>query len=142
MIVVRLIDSDHCHFGRWIGEVGVCCANRKPCDVGNTGVVSSACVGRVANVEMTVGCIVRIERHAENSAALALSDFERNIEKWGRIDRSRWKIDDLDESVLLGHKKTAGASGRCTYVKRGTESVRDSDRINAVPGAAGRYRQR
>jgi hypothetical protein len=44
--------------------------------------------------------------------------------------------------MLLCHKKAAGVSRRCTYVKRITESSRDSDRINAVPGAAGGYRQR
>jgi len=39
-------------------------------------------VGRVANVEMTVGRVVRIKRHPANSGALALSDLEGNIEKW------------------------------------------------------------
>ncbi len=76
MIVERLIDSDHCHFGRWIGEVGICCANRKPCDVQNTAVVNSAVVRRITNVEVTVGRVVRIKCHPENSAALALSEFE------------------------------------------------------------------
>ena len=64
---------------------------------------------------------------------LGLVRIRRNIKKWDRIDRSRWKIDDLDQSVLLCHKKPAGISRRCTYVKGVTEPSRDSDRINAVP---------
>src|SRR5205823_2161029 len=100
----------------------------------------SAIFGRVANVEMTVGRVVRIKRHPENSGALALSDFGGNIEKWGRIDGSRWKIDYLDFTVLLCHKEPAGVPGRSTYVKREVESSCDPLRINAVPGAAGGYR--
>src|SRR5438094_7452992 len=117
MIVLWLIGSEHRHFGRWIGEVGIS-ANRKPCEVGNTRVENSAILSRVANIEMTVGRVVRIKRHPENSSALAISDFEGNIEKWGWIDRSRWKVDDLNLSVLLCHKTPAGVTGRCTYVKR------------------------
>jgi hypothetical protein len=61
VIGLWLIDGDYCHFCRWIGEVGLCWTNRKLCDVGNTVVINSACVSRIANVEMTVSCVVRIK---------------------------------------------------------------------------------
>src|SRR6266446_6529854 len=94
MIVLCLIGSDHCHFGAWIREVGIR-TDRKPRDVGYTEVVKSVIVGRVANVEMTVGRVVRIKGHAENSDELALPDFEGDIEERCRVDGSGRKVDDL-----------------------------------------------
>src|ERR1043166_2670092 len=136
MIGLWLIGSDHSDFSRWVSYVGIC-ADSEPRDVGYALVENSAIAGRVAHVEMTVGRVVRIKRHPENSGALALSDFGGNVEKWGRIDRSGWEIDDLNFSVLLCHKKPAGVPRRCTYVKREIESSCDSLRINVVAGAAG-----
>src|SRR2546430_4550415 len=111
MIVPWLIGSDHRDFSRWIGEVGIC-ADSKPRDVGYAHVPHPAILAGPTDIEMAVDRVVRIERHAKNSVACALPDFEGNIEQRCRIDRSCWKVDDLDLSVLLCHKKPAGVPGR------------------------------
>ena len=138
MIVLWLIGRNHRHFARWIGDVGIG-GNRKAREIGDAEAKKSAPVGRVGDVEMAVDRVIGIESHPENSGALALPDFESNIEKRRRIHRSRGQVDDLDLSPLLGDKNSASVPGRRTDVKRNREPGGDPSRLDA--SEAGRRRR-
>jgi len=92
---------------------------------------SSARVSRVADVEMAVDRVVGIESHAKNPTALSIwGDQGGDIEKRCRIHRSRGKVDDLDQPMLLRHKNPAGIPGRRTDVERHVETCGHSHRFD------------
>src|ERR1051326_3511088 len=88
MIGLWLIGSQHRHFSRRVGKVGIG-AHRKARDVGYAHMENAVTAAGPVNVEVAVGRVIGIESHPKDSGALTLADFESDIEKGRLIHRSR-----------------------------------------------------
>src|SRR2546423_1391091 len=95
VIALWLIGTDYPHLGRWVCEIRIG-ADGVSRDVRYAHAPLAVSRAGPADVEVAVSRVIRIESHAKNTRTLALTDFERDIEKWRWVDRPRWQVDDLD----------------------------------------------